>query len=307
VKRRGRGWGTALGLVILTSLASVVHLALLIFLPLALMLVALPPRRPWFVIVGVLGALLLLRGPVGDAALDFGRGWTLVLSGWFIVASVAMPANGFLRRGLLAVGAASATAAVLFALNPGSFAALDAAVRVNLGEGVDLALALWRRIGSEPSDALRETMRQRIELESLLYPAMVGIGSLSGLAVAWWAFRRLTAPERGALGPLREFRFGDGLVWVLIAGILLIALPLGGIALRAGSNLVAFMSLLYALRGLGIAIMLVGMPGPLAGIVAVLIAAVLAPVIMLVMFILGLTDTWLDFRKRWGKPTPTGS
>jgi Predicted membrane protein (DUF2232) len=297
-----RGWGSALGLIVLTGFSSVVHSALLIFLPLALMLVALPPRRLGHMAVGVAGALFLLWGQTGQLTLDFGRGWALLLAGWFLVMSVAVGSPSFLARALPAVGATVLTAGGFFAANRGSLAQLDAAIRTEMETGLDLVVGLLNRAGSAPSETMTQALRERIDVQMLLYPAILAIASLAGLAVAWWAFRRLTAPQRVALAPLREFRFSDGLVWLFIAGLLLMWLPLDEVARRAGSNLLAFTSVLYALRGLAVMVMLLGTPGPFGVIASVVVAILLFPIVMAATFVVGLFDTWLEFRTRWRRP-----
>jgi Predicted membrane protein (DUF2232) len=307
VAERGqRGWGSALGLIVLTGF-SVVHSALLIFVPLALMLIALPPRRPWHAIVGVFGAGLLLWGPTGQLTYDFGRGWSLVLAGWFLVMSVVIRRDRFLSRALPALAGAVLTTGVFFVLNHGSFAQLDSAIRATLEADVDRMIAMLSRIGRDTGPGMTMALRQPIEVEMLLFPAMLAVSSVSGLAVAWWAHRRVTLPGRTALGPLREFRFSDGVVWLLIAGLLLLVLPLDEVARRVGSNLLAFTGVLYALRGLAVAIMLLGSPGPLGIVAAIVVAVVLFPIVMAAAFVVGLTDMWFDLRTRWGGAPPAGT
>jgi len=307
VAERGqRGWGSALGLIVLTGF-SVVHSALLIFVPLALMLIALPPHRPWHAIVGVLGAGLLLWGATGQLTYDFGRGWSLVLAGWFLVMSVVVQRDRFFPRALPALAGAVLTTGLFFALNHGSFAQLDTAIRTALEADIDRMVALLSRLGRGPGPGMTTALRQPIEFEMLLYPAMLAISSVSGLAVAWWAHRRITAPGREALGPLREFRFSDGVVWLLIAGLLLLVLPVDDVARRVGSNLLAFTGVLYALRGLAVALMLLGSPGPLGILATVAVVLVLFPIVMAAAFVIGLTDMWFDLRTRWGGAPPAGT
>ena len=99
---------------------------------------------------------------------------------------------------------------------------------------------------------------------------------------------------------IREFRFRDELVWVLIIGIVLVMLPsqLGGA--RAGSNLVTFMGALYAVRGLAIVLALTGSPsfGSLLFVGIAMLVPAVPIVVMSATFVLGVTDTWLDLRAR---------
>lgn len=291
MERRSRGLGSVLLLAAVAGLASVFHSVLLILIPLSALLMALGPRRGLWAVVGLAGAVLLLQGPTTDWVFTFSRGWALVLSGWFVVACVGMPGPGFVHRGLVAVAATAGTAALFFVLNPGSFGQLDqqigqefdASVQAFLGATADAAPA-----------AARSIFEQAGEVQATLYPAVLALASLSGLAVAWWAHRRIVAGEPQPLSRLREFRFTDGLVWVLIAGVALLLAPLDAAADRAGSNLLLFMGALYAVRGLAVVTVLANSLGPLLTALVVVLSAVIYPLAIMV----GLTDTWLDLRTR---------
>ena len=90
------------------------------------------------------------------------------------------------------------------------------------------------------------------------YPAFLSLATLAGLSVAWFlAFR-----QRGAsLAPLREFRFTEHLVWLLIGGLMLLVLPVGTAAFRLGENATVFVGSLYLLRGVAILIWIGAMAG----------------------------------------------
>jgi hypothetical protein len=299
VSGKSQGVGGVLLLAAVTGLASVADSALLVLIPLAAMLVALTPRHGLWVVVGIAGGLGLLWGPVPDAMASFSRGWSLVLAGWFVVACVAIRRPGFLPRGLTAVAATTLTAALFFAMNPGSFGALDQRVQ-HLFE--EVSQVLLSRGPEPPPPAAAQIMERGAALQAMLYPAGLAIGSLAGLAVAWWLHGRIAAKQQQTLGRLREFRFADGLIWLLIAGLILMVAPLDGVAERAGSNLLLFMGALYALRGLAVASVLAGSLGPYAMAVVMAIAAVVYPVAIL----LGVTDTWLDLRTRRETLPPSG-
>jgi hypothetical protein len=282
--------------VVAAAALPVVQSALLIFVPLALMLVALPPRRPALMVAGVVVVGLLLTGPAGDPVADYGRGWALVLGAWFMIAVVMMERAGFLARGLFAVAATAVTAASLLGLRRGSFSRLDAAVAERLQAGVERLLTGQSRFGF--GEEVAGAMRRMAELEALLYPALLAVASLAALAVAWWAYRRLAVRDGEPLRPLREFRFHDGLVWLLIAGVLLLVLPLNDVAERTGSNLLAFMAVLYAVRGAAVLLFVGGVPGPIGWLVVAVVGLVLYPLVMGAAMAVGLTDTWLDIRTR---------
>ncbi|MCI0433367.1 MAG: YybS family protein [Gemmatimonadetes bacterium] len=294
---RGRGWGRVLALVLAATVLSVVRSSVLIFLPFALLLIALPPRRPLFVLAGVALLALLMTGRSVDPVTDFGRGWSLVLGAWFVVGVVVMRSASFMTRALFAVAGASVTTAALLALHPDSFATLDQAIASRLRAGVSAALQLGGRLS--PSSEMTDALYRTAELQSTLYPALLGLASLAGLGVAWWAFRGIASRDRDALRPLAEFRFHDALIWVLILGGALLVLPIDGAAAgRTGSNLLAFMALLYALRGAAVLLFVGGMPGPIGLAIAAVAVVLLYPLVMATTFLVGLSDTWLDLRTR---------
>jgi hypothetical protein len=117
--------------------------------------------------------------------------------------------------------------------------------------------------------------------------------------VAWFGFDRLSGRFRTP-GPIREFRFSDHLIWLLIGGLALVVLPLGTLAFRVGENAALFMGGLYLLRGAAILLWIGAMAATsLWSAVLLAIAALfLYPVVLGTALVLGLSDTWLDLRSR---------
>jgi hypothetical protein len=144
------------------------------------------------------------------------------------------------------------------------------------------------------------------QLQVLVFPAMMAIASLAALGAGWWLYRRLAAADRQPLRPLREFRFSDHLVWLLVIGAtLLVILPANAIAHRTGWNLVTFMVALYALRGLAVFVVIGGTPGVFGMLVGAVLFVVLYPLVLAATILVGLSDTWLDIRaKRPIAPRP---
>jgi hypothetical protein len=295
VAKRAVGWAGAVGLAAVTGLFSMGFAGLLI---------ALPPRRPGLIVVGLLGAALLLRGPA-DPLVDFARGWSLMVGAWFLVAYVAMDTDRFFGRALAAVAAASGTMATVALIRPEPFLQLDSTVRLQLSTGLEPYLGVASEV--DGGDVLVEAIRQGAQVQALLFPALVGLATLSGLALAWWLYRRVAVRSEETLRPLSEFRFADGLVWLLIAGLVMVLFPIGDLATRAGSNLLAFMGTLYALRGAGVLLVLAGMPGPVGIALAVVLGVLLYPMVMAATFIVGLSDIWLDIRRRRRAAAPPGN
>lgn len=287
---RGPGWPTVLGLMLVVLTFSVVRPLQLILVPMALLLVALPPRRPrLLVFAAILGAAAFL-GPRG-ALWSVEHGWALVLSGWFVVAVLAWPGGPFLHRALAATAATLATVAVMIA-GFGSWSELDWAIASQYRELAGALAQSW------PGGVSADVVELAAEVQAGLFPAFLAVGSVAALGVAWWSYTHLTRRGR-RLGRLTEFRFPDALLWLLIAGLALLLVPLDDWGSRLGSNLVFFMGALYALRGLAVVVTLVlglvGMRLPVLialGVVGVL----LYPIVVAGTLLLGVTDTWLDLR-----------
>jgi hypothetical protein len=230
----------------------------------------------------------------------FERGWVLVLSGWFVISVLLLPRSGFLLRALYTVGATTVTATLLLLVRRGGFEQIDFALSERLRTGAaDVAAAWSGGLGMERMAGQIATAAQRAaELQVMLYPALLGLASIAALAVAWWAYRRLALQEAQPLRPLREFRFPDVLIWVLILGIMLLLLPSEAVATRLGTNLLAFMGALYALRGAGVLLAVFGSPGVLGSIVAGVLLVLLYPLVLVSTAVVGISDTWLDLRAR---------
>lgn len=296
----GRGWGVVAGLAMAAMVFSVLSPGLLIFLPLSLMLLALPPRRPGLVLLGAILAGSAFAGPARDALWYFERGWALVLGAWFVFFVVAWPSARFISRALAALAAAAASAALVLARLPGGWRNLDWTLSRRVRDAAADAATVWAGAANlgDWAAQVAGSLYRVAEVQVMIQPALAALASMAALGVAWWAYRRLTVRDRAPLGSLREFRFRDDLIWVLIAGILLVVLPLGDSAVRAGSNLLAFMGALYMLRGVAVLLVLLGVHGAGGAIAAGVALFLLYPVVLTASVVLGVTDTWFDLRAR---------
>lgn len=293
--RRG-GVGAVIALALVATLASAISPALLIAVPLALLLVALAPGRSPYRIVGVILLGLLFATPPQGALWYAERGWALMMGAAFLSVVALRPGAAFIGRAIVAVAVSLLIAGGIL-LATGAWGPVEWAVGHRFREGA----ALWTTVmqgSNDPAMAeAADTFGRVAELQTMLYPALLAIASLAALAVAWWGYRRLIDQSGGALAAMREFRFADHLVWLLIAGATLLVLPLGDVAARLGANLATFMAALYVLRGAAIVVALTGASG--AGVVLMgLLAIVLLPFIVGPALIIGLSDTWLDLRRR---------
>lgn len=289
---RGPGWPTVLGLMAAVMTFAVVHPLQLVAVPLALLLIALPPWVPTRLVLGLgLGLLAFMgpRGPLWHAE----HGWTLLLGGWFILAVLAWPRGSFVQRAVAAVAATTASGGVIVLLAGGWFE-LDITVASHYREVAD-GLGRALPVGGGNAEVLVE---RAAELPARFFPALLAISSVAALGVAWWIYRRVS-PEASALGRLPEFRFPDGWLWALIGGLALLLVPVGDGGARLGSNLVFFMGALYALRGLAVLVALVvATVGPhvLTLVALTVLGLILYPIVVASTLLLGVTDTWLDLR-----------
>ncbi|MDX1675203.1 MAG: DUF2232 domain-containing protein [Longimicrobiales bacterium] len=287
---RGPGWPAVLGLTLVVITFAVVHPLQLMLVPMAMVLVALPPREPRLLLFAGLLLAVVFAGPRG-ALWSVERGWALLLGGWFIVTVLAWPSASFVARAVTATGATTATGAALIALF-GRWGELDWAIASQYRELAGRLAESW------PGGVSPAVVDLAATIQGRLFPAFLAVASVAALGVAWWTYGRL-ARHGNPLGRLTQFRFPDVLLWVLIAGIALLVIPVGGWSERLGSNLVFFMGALYALRGLAVVVALVlGLVGTqLPVLIALAVVGVLLyPIVVAGTLLLGVTDTWLDLR-----------
>jgi uncharacterized protein YybS (DUF2232 family) len=147
-----------------------------------------------------------------------------------------------------------------------------------------------------------------VQFTSDTLPATLALQTLAGLVLAWqWHRRVATTPLEPALAPFREFRFGDHWVWVVVVALGVTIVPaVSGLKLAA-VNVLVVLGALYLVRGLAIVIAFSGAFGvaPAVLVIAGVVATALAvPLVLLVpgLATLGVTDTWLEFRRRLKVP-----
>ena len=264
------------------------------------MAVALSPRKP--LMMGVAIALLITTfvGQPDGVLWYYARGWSLIVSAWFVLAVVLMPNARTTSRGLAAIAGSLVSVVLLFIINRAGWYSLDFAVAHQLRSAAGDIAGYWnQQLAGKPwAGEMESAIFSFTNFQAMTYPAMVAIASLSGLAMAWWVWRRMTVRDPQPLGRLREFKFSDELVWLVVLGAALLVLPLHHVADRAGANLLTFMAALYALRGFAVIIALFGAPTLFGAIFGAFITVMLYPLVMATTMMVGLTDTWLDLRAR---------
>lgn len=298
---RAREWPRAAALFFCVLILStwVVHAGVLIAVPLLLLLFAGRPRGLTGAVVAALAVLIVASG-ARDGIWYAERAWSVLIGGGFLAITLLVPRWRLASRALGAVLASLAVAAGVLAVGRDAWSALDGMMGSSMRMMADSTVNAMSNIegGGEVSPAVVTTLHQWAEAQAVVYPALVALASMAALGVAWWARTRLRAPGEEALAPLRDFRFNDHLVWVLVAGLLLIVAQWGDALVRLGSNAVVFMGVLYALRGAAVFVFISGGLS-LLGYVTFLIGFILAaPVVLAVAMLIGIGDTWLDLRAR---------
>ncbi len=305
LRERWSGLWPAAGLLLLVMLlsplsSSPLGLMAIVGVPAAVAILAFAPPQSGSAAL----ALLLLAG-AGLGFREAGplwfieRGWALLLAGGFALSTALAPGRRVFDRSLAAVAVAGVTVVVLAVLRRELPADLDWRITGQFSQA--LAAYDFNAWGGRSVEA---TVRRIASVWEAVYPAMLALASISALGVAGFILGRVRG-ERRPLSPLREFRFGDHLVWVLVLGLALLVLPAGAWAARAGGNMVTVMGGLYLLRGLAVLVWLGAsvLSSGWAIAVWVLAALVLYPVTAGAALVMGVSDTWLDLRSRHGVRT----
>lgn len=301
-------WKRALALFLLLLAFSSVSPMVLVGMPFVLLVLLLPIRK--FGALGLAALILVLSlGAQDSTGLWYvERGWALLVGGWFVALTLRWPASGFSTRGLGAAAGALLTTGAWFAVRPMAWSVLDWRVGERIRQGVTAAMETMQLVrGGEPVPTpLAEAVYSTAESQALLFPALISLSSVAALGVAWWMYVRVALGRKGALGPLKDFRFNDHLVWLFVGGLLALLLGAGELWTRAGSNAVLFMGALYALRGAAVVLFVNGGISALGVVLVTLGMLFLAPALLVGALVIGLGDTWLDIRTRAARSAEAG-
>jgi hypothetical protein len=267
-----------------------------------IMMAGLPVRRAGAYLMGAVLAWGVLYGDRAGVWWTE-RGWALLVAGWFVALTLRHPESGFLSRALASLAGAAGVAAVVISASGRAWPVLDfqmgERVRLFLTEGLSDLLQRVEAGAVSPAlvTGLYAIVDAQIQILPQVFPAMLALGTLAALAVAWWLYVRMAHGDDQGLLPLREFRFNDQLVWLFIGGL---AAALLGVDAwkRAGANAVVFMSALYALRGAAVASFFGAGQSALGMVLLALGLVLVGPVMMVAALVIGLGDTWLDLRGR---------
>ena len=278
-----------------------------VFGPLAgLLLVSRPGTiREWaWMLGGVIWSVLWLQ-QVGGLGAQVTRAAAVLLSGTFLALTLWRPSNGP-GRALTATATAGAALLVWMRGLGIGWPQLVTGVDHDLGAYQTALAAQWRSVGASPE--LIEQASAAMHSVAQLFPGLLAIAAIAGLRLAWAWYHRLAARPLGAPpAPFRAFGFSDQLVWGLVAALGLALIPVPEPWRLLGANLLLVLGTLYAMRGLAVFLAQSGrVAGPMSGVLTV-VAMFLLPFVVGGLTLLGLADTWLDFRRRLSAPAKRGS
>jgi Predicted membrane protein (DUF2232) len=278
----------------------------LVFGPLAgLLLLGRPSTtREWLWLIGAVTWSAIWLNQSGGLAAQFARAGTVLLTGTFIALTVWRPSARF-SRALVATCLAS-LALVLWMWHFGvGWTEIQSAIELDLAaQNREFVMRLGNAASSARTRGLLEQMSVMVRAIGSFYPALLLLAGLAGLRLAWNWYHRIARRPIGPPAPaFAAFGFSDQLVWGWIVALGLLVLPLPPAWKAAGANLLLVWAVLYAVRGLAVfSAASRRVPGPVIATLAV-IAMFLLPFIVGGLTLLGLADTWLDFRRRLLAPT----
>jgi hypothetical protein len=282
--------------------------------------------KAWLPVVWLALVMVVWLQPAGNRYAVIERGWVLVLVSFFGLISLAgPPSTRFFPRALTAVAGTASLAALLLIGTAGAAQLVSRVTRVELARRPNAALE-WVRGITEPTAkgrtapvrpaatgsvetlgrTLEEVLRTLPEDAMPIYPALLGLESLAALALAWELFHYMSRTRLGEpLRPIREFRFSDRLAWGFIVGATLVVLPTGEPWRTVGLNFVLFFGALYAVRGLGVLVWFLETrrASPSAVVALAVAASLLSAPAAIGLGLLGLGDSWLDWRRTGTAPT----
>lgn len=269
----------------------------------------------WLAVAAVMLAWYAAMAPVGTGPGEYRslvHGWSLLLAAAFGLASLLTPDERFLVRALSAVGIASAVAFAVAVSTPNGISSVHSVMKTEFNQRTDETISAVNVMAESP--VWQSATKRNPSLDSMVasneadlrrigdrspstVPALLAIESLLALAMAWAIYHRVSAAGLGPqLGPVKQFRFNDQLVWGLAVGATIFFLPVFADGRDAGLNLLVFFGALYLLRGVGV---LSFMTRSKWAAILLIAMTVIAPLMLGALALgVGVGDTWMDWRTR---------
>jgi len=280
-------------LVLLTSTAA--RPSVLVAVPF-LLLVVTNTLRGYAILGATLVAIIIVMVGPYDGMWYLERGWALLLGGCFVGLSIARPKMKISDRALEAVFGALVLAAILMTLMSGAWNIVDWVISDRVRATVAQVIALGGSEGLAP--ALITALYQTAEAQILIFPALTALASMSALLLSWWLFIFFSGRSKEALGSVKNFRFNDHLIWMLVVGLFLLFTRWNEPLQRLGSNAVVFIGALCAVRGAAVIVFITGGFSVLGYAMTLLGLVIVPPIVLGGAVLIGIADIYLDFRKR---------
>jgi Predicted membrane protein (DUF2232) len=251
--------------------------------------------REWVWVAAATSWSLLWLSETGGLSGQFVRAAAVLVSGSYLALTVWRPSNQLSRCLAAIAGAGIALGGWMIGLGV-RWTELRQSIQLDLAEIDRLARAQWSGM-SGATDALADLAGMADTL-SKLYPGLLALAAIAGLRLAWsWYHRIAERPMGPAPAPFAAFSFNDQMVWGLVIGVALLLLPLPGVRV-VGDNVVLVWASLYTVRGMAVFAAIAGrVPAPVLAALAA-VTLLLLPFVLGGLTLLGLADTWLDFRRR---------
>jgi hypothetical protein len=268
----------------------------------ALLLVSRPATvREWAWLLGALAWSALWLQQAGGLGAQFARAAAVLVSGSFLALTLWRPSNR-VSRALAATGGAAVGLGIwMYGLGL-QWSALRSAVEVELATFQRGMRASWS--GMSGSSEMSAQMSAMADTVSFLYPALLAIAAIAGLRLAWaWYHRIADHPVGAPPAPFSRFGFSDQLVWGWVVGLALALTPDPAWVRLAGANVLLVWGALYATRGMAVFVSGARRTPPSVLAALALVTLVLLPFVLCGLTMVGLADTWLDFRRRLAPAT----
>ena len=302
------------GWLLLVVVYVLVAPGILLLGPLAgLLLVARPvSRQAWATVVLAIAWCGLWLAQQGELHDQFLRAYSVAVIGAWVLLAPRAPDRGF-RQAVLATAAASAvTFGWMLALGI-HWGDIQASAAREFSSywlmQARFAEQLWGPTRAELAAPLFELAGQA-RLVTQVLPAGLVLATLAGLALAWRGHFGLAAVPLGPPPrPVAAFTFSDHAVWLVVISLACLLIPgagdLPGVE-QVAANVLLVMLVLYALRGGAVFRAGTGRVSPLGIVLYTVLTVLMFAFVASGLTILGLADTWLDFRRRMA-PTTGGT
>ncbi|HEY7482074.1 MAG TPA: DUF2232 domain-containing protein [Gemmatimonadales bacterium] len=274
-----------------------------LFGPLAALLLLSRPgtAREWAWLVGAVVWSALWLQQAGGLGAQFARAAAVLVSGSFLALTLWRPSNRVSRALAATGGAAVALGVWMYGLGL-QWSALRSAVEAELAAFQKGMSASWP--GVQRSAEMAAQMSAMADTVSFLYPALLALAAIAGVRLAWaWYHRIADRPVGAPPQPFSAFCFSDQLIWGWVIGLALVLVPEPASLRPAGANIVLVWTALYATRGLAVFVAGARRTPPSVLTALALVTLVLLPFVLCGLTVVGLADTWLDFRRRLAPST----